>query len=174
MQMGLSSPFSSGFSWGNSKNNHRHPELEGTRKEHWAQPLAPYGTTQTQCLRAVSQYSLSSGTEQSRTTPSLTSVAVLGMVYPRVWLALLATRAYCQLGFNLLSVNQNPQIPFYRAVFQPLVPPSVYLGSTAPPQVGNPSLAPVKLTAVGNCPSLQSVKISLRGPSTYRGVSSSS
>lgn len=123
MQMGLSSPFSSGFSWGNSKNNHRHPELEGTRKEHWAQPLAPYGTTQTQCLRAVSQYSLSSGTEQSRTTPSLTSVAVLGMVYPRVWLALLATRAYCQLGFNLLSVNQNPQIPFYRAVFQPLVPP---------------------------------------------------
>lgn len=60
-----------------------------------------------------------------------------------------------------LAINQNPQVPFHRAVLQPLISQDVVISKTASSQVQNPRLALIKLHIVSDCPALQFVKISL-------------
>lgn len=68
------------------------------------------------------------------------TVAVLGLMHPRVWLALMAARAHCWLLFNLLSTT----IPTIAALHS-LILLSAYISWVASSQVQN--LALVKLHA---------------------------
>ena len=70
------------------------------------------------------------------------------------------------LAHTQLTINYNPQIPLCRAALQRLIAQSVRTARVAPSQVQDPALALVKLDAVGDHPALQSVQISLQGPST--------
>ena len=99
-------------------------------------------------------------------------VVVLGLWYPRAQLALWAVRAHCWLAFNL-QLGRTPRSLSVGLIFSVLVL-SLYMLRAAPSQVQNPALALVKLHAVGDCPALCFVKISLQGISALERVNSSS
>ena len=88
--------------------------------------------------------------KQSGVIPPLAWLAVLGLMHPRVLLALLAVRAHCWLRFNLPS-TRIPQIPFPGAALWPLIPESVHRQRAAPFRVQNLALALVELQAIGDC-----------------------
>lgn len=58
------------------------------------------------------------------------SLAVLGLVPPRVLLTVLAPGYIA--GSNSTYIRQNPQTPFHRDALQPLVPQSEHRGRAAP------------------------------------------
>ena len=62
------------------------------------------------------------------------------------------------------STCQQPetQIPFFRAALQPVISDSEHISMTALSHVQNETLALVKLHVIGDCPTLQIVKISLQ------------
>lgn len=55
-------------------------------------------------------------------------LSVLGLVHPRLQLALVAARAHCWPTFSLLSAR-TPQIPFCGAALQPLILQLMYIAT---------------------------------------------
>ena len=99
-------------------------------------------------------------------------VAVLGLMHPRVQLALWAAKGTLLTQVQL-AANHNPQLPFCGAAFLPLILQSIHKARAASPQMQNPAFALVHLHMVGDCLALQFVKIPLQGPSVLKEMNSS-
>lgn len=98
--------------------------------------------------------------EQSRTIASLMWLAVLGLIHPGVWMALLTVVVY--YDSDSTCCQPESKLPFFRAALQPVISDSEHISMTALSHVQNQTLALVKLHVIGDCPTLQIVKISLQ------------
>lgn len=82
---------------------------------------------------------------------------------------LLAARA--MLTHILLTINQNPQVPFCSRIFRYLIPHSVHMSRVVASQVQNPAfISLAELLMVGDCPSHWLVKSLQQGFSTFKGA----
>lgn len=90
---------------------------------------------------------------QSRTIPSLSWLAMLGLMHPRTRLALLVA-ARALLTHTQFSIDQDPRsLP--TAALYPLAPQSIHTSRVALSQVQNPALALAEFHMLGDCPSLE-------------------